>query len=199
MFTRIVSFTGASDIDGGIEYLKETVAPLLRQQKGFRGTTASVDRDGKVFSVLSLWETEADRDASESAVAKVRTEAEGIVGGTMSVEMFEQVLFETAGKPKPGVSLAIRRATTDPSTLDTTLAYFKREVLPQIKSEPGFLAVRQMVNRTTGESMVGTVWADVASMDAALKFAEARREQAKAQGVTLGEPSRREIVFLDMP
>ena len=36
MFTRVVSFNGAQDIDGGVEFLRETVTPLLRQQKGYR-------------------------------------------------------------------------------------------------------------------------------------------------------------------
>jgi len=89
MFTRIVSFTGAKDIDAGIAYVRDTVAPVLHQQKGFRGTTASADRAGKVFSVLSLWDTAADREASESALLKVREEGQKIIGGQLTVELFE--------------------------------------------------------------------------------------------------------------
>src|SRR5437588_525084 len=72
MYTRLVTFTGAADIDGGLNFVRDTVAPMLREQHGFRGITAGVDRSQGVLGVLSLFDTEADRDASESAMAKVR-------------------------------------------------------------------------------------------------------------------------------
>lgn len=198
MFSRVVSFTGAEDIDAGIQYTRETVAPLMHQQKGFRGTTASADRPGAVYGVLSIWETEADRDASESALAKVREEAQKIIGGQMSVEHFEEALVEVMQPPAVGSSLLIRRVSMDPAKVDDNLDYFKREVLPQIKANPGLLAVRQMINRETGDSMVGTVWADKASMEAAAEDSE-KRQQAAAARVSFGEQSRREVVFVDLP
>lgn len=197
MFSRVVNFTGAKDIDGGIRYISETVAPVLRQQKGFRGTTASVDRSGGVLGVLSLWDSEADRDASESALAKTREEGQKIIGGQMSVEVFEEALFEATAPPAVGSSLLIRRISMDPAKVDDNLEFFKREVLPQIKANPGLLAVRQMINRDTGDAIVGTVWADEASMRAAAEDA-ARRQQAAAGRVTFGEQSKREIVFIDL-
>ena len=75
MHTRVVSFEGAKDIDAGIKLTREKVVPLLKDQKGFRGLSASADRAGRVFSVLSLWDTAADRDATESVLAPVRAEA----------------------------------------------------------------------------------------------------------------------------
>ncbi|HXS64886.1 MAG TPA: hypothetical protein VN767_18690 [Streptosporangiaceae bacterium] len=94
MFTRIVTFTGASDIDAGVRYLQDTAAPLLHGQNGFRGVTASADRSGAVLSVLSLWATEADRDASESSVIKARDEGQRVTGGDFAVERFEELLLE---------------------------------------------------------------------------------------------------------
>jgi len=198
MFTRLVNFTEARDIDGGIRYLQETVAPLLHQQKGFRGTTASADRSGGAFGVLSVWESEADRDASESALAKAREEAQKIVGGHVSVEHFEETLLDVAGPPRVGSSLLIRRLSMDPAKVDENIEYFKAEVLPTIKANPGFLAVRQMVNRQTGDAVVGTVWTDEDSMRAAAEDA-AKRQQQAAGRVTFGEQSQREVVFIDMP
>jgi hypothetical protein len=93
MFTRIVTFTGASDIDAGVRYLQDTAAPLLHGQNGFRGVTASADRSGAVLSVLSLWATEADRDASESSVIKARDEGQRVIGGDFAVERFEELLL----------------------------------------------------------------------------------------------------------
>jgi heme-degrading monooxygenase HmoA len=198
MFTRTVTFTGATDIDAGMRYLQDTVAPLLREQKGFRGVTASADRSGGVLGVLSLWETEADRDASESTLVKAREEGRRVIGGEITVEHFEELLVEIANPPTPGCSLLLRRISMDPAKIDENLSYFRQEVLPQIKANPGFCAIRNMINRQTGEGIVGTVWADKASTDAAAEAAEARREQAVQRGVTFGEQTKREIVFVDL-
>ena len=198
MFTRIVTFTGATDIDAGVRYLQDTVAPLLREQKGFRGVTASADRSGGVLGVLSLWETEADRDASESTLVKAREEGQRVIGGAMTVAQFEEMLVETDKPPTVGCSLLLRRVSMDPAKIDENLGVFRREVLPEIKANPGFCAVRSMMNRQTGEGIVGTVWADKASADAAAEVAEARRQRAAQQGVTFGEQTKREIVFADM-
>jgi len=200
MFTRIVTFTGATDIDVGLRYLQDTVAPLLREQTGFRGVTASADRSGGVLAVLSLWETESDRDASESTLVKAREEGQRVIGGAMTVAQFEELLVETDKPPTVGCSLLVRPISMDPAKIDDNLGFFRRVVLPEIKANPGFCAVRAMVNRQTGAGMVGTVWADTASMDAAAEAAEVRRQQQAAQqGVTLGEQTKREIIFADMP
>jgi heme-degrading monooxygenase HmoA len=199
MFTRIVTFTGATDIDAGVRYLQNTAAPLLRNQKGFRGVTASADRSGGVLGVLSLWDTEADREASDSALDKSRAEAQRIISGRVTVELFEEVGVETAEPPTVGCSLLVRPISMDPAMIEENLDFFRREVLPQIKANPGFRAMRQMINRQTGEGMVGTVWADRAAMDAAAEAAEARRPVAAQQRVTFGEQSKREIVFAELP
>ena len=199
MFTRIVTFTGATDIDAGVRYLRDTAAPLLRNQKGFRGVSASADRSGGVLGVLSLWETEADRAASDSALDKSRAEAQRVIGGQVTVELFEELEVETAEPPTVGCSLLVRRVSMDPARIEENLDTFRREVLPEIKAAPGFRAIRRMINRQTGEAMVGTVWSDRAAMDAAAGAAEARRAQAARQGVTFGEQSKRELVFAELP
>ena len=198
MFTRTVTFTGVTGIDAGVRYLQDTVAPLLAEQKGFRGVSAGADRSGGVVGVLSLWETEADRDASASTLANARQEGQQIIGGEMTVEHFEELLYEVEQPPKVGCSLLLRRISMDPAKIEENLAFFRREVLPQIKAQPGFCAVRNMINRQTGEGMVGTVWTDKAAVDAAAEAAEARRPQAEQRGVTFGEQRKLEIVFADL-
>lgn len=196
MFTRVVQFQGAKDIDAGVAFVRDTVTPVLRQQKGFRGVTASADRSAGVIGVLTVWETEADRDASESALAKVRDEGAKIIGGEMSVETYEEMVVEMTGPPRLGASLLIRRISMEPAKIDDNVSFFKETVLPQMKASPGFLAVRNMINRSTGEGIVGTVWADAASMDAAAELAQQRQAQAAGR-VNFGEQSKREVLFVD--
>jgi heme-degrading monooxygenase HmoA len=199
MHTRIVTFTGAKDIDAGVSFVRDKVLPLVSEQKGYRGMTASADRDGGVFAVLTLWDTAEDRDASESTLAPYRREGAEIIGGDITVETFEELTSEVGESPPgPGSALFVTRVSMDPDKVDDNLAYFKSEVAPRIKASPGFQALRNMMNRSTGEGVVGSVWADAASRKQAANEAMARRDEAAARGVNLGEPIFRELLLADM-
>lgn len=200
MFVRVVGFTEAKHIDAGIDFVRDTVSSVLHQQKGFAGTIASADRANDVFGVLTRWETEADRDASESALLKVREEGQTIIGGRLSVEYFEEVRLEVVGGPaRVGSGLLVTRVTMEPAKIDDNLQYFEREVLPQIKQSPGLLFVRQLVNRQTGDAVVGTGWTDAAALRAGAAAAETRQRNTPDLPVTIVDRSQREVVFIDQP
>jgi hypothetical protein len=199
MHTRLVTFVGAKDIDGGVDFLRRRVVPVLGEQQGYRGVTASAERSTGVLGILSLWETAADRDASESALAKSREEGLGIVGGELSVETFEQLVAEMGDSPPgPGSSLMLTRIRMDPDKIDENLAFFKRDVLPRIKASPGFQALRNMMNRETGQGLVGSAWSSQDAMRSAAEEAMTRREEGVARGVEFGDTSYREILFADL-
>jgi heme-degrading monooxygenase HmoA len=201
MFVRVLTFAGAHHIDEGIRFVRDEAVPVLRQQHGYRGVWVSADRSGGVLGVLSRWETEADLDASDSALAKSRQDGNRVIGGTLTVELFEEALWEVAQPPVAGSSvLRLRRTDMDPARVDENLEFFRSVALPELRSAPGFQAVRNMVNRRDGTGMVGTVWADAAAMEAGDAAGTARRQRAAAErGVRFGEESTREIVFADVP
>jgi len=199
MFVRVVTFTGAGDIDGGLQVLKETVAPLLGQQHGWRGTTASASRATGEFSVLTQWETKADLDASESAMHKVRADAKDIIGGDLSVDVYEQMVFDVVKPPKVGARLLVRPISMELSKVDENTEFFKSTVLPQIKSTPGYLALRYLINRETGRGAVGSLWDTDEALNAAAKAAEERRAMGEQRGISFGDLSKRETVFADLP
>jgi hypothetical protein len=199
MHTRLVSFTGAKNIDQGVDYVREEVLPNLNAQHGYRGATASADRSGGVLSILSLWETEADREASESALAKNRQEGLGIIGGEMTVEVFEQLLAEISARPVIGSPLMVTRISMEPTKIDENFVFFQSEVLPRIKSNPGFRSVRTMMNRQTGHGLVGVVWADQEAMESAAALAPSRRQPSIDRGVRFHGDSFREIALVDLP
>jgi len=199
MFTRFVTYTGVSDIDAGARYISETAAPLMRQQNGYSGGIVSADRSAGILGVLSIWATEDDRDASDGAFSKVRDEILETIGGEATVEYFEQAVVAMVARPTVGSSLLLRRISMDPAKVADNLDYFRQEVLPQMTAQPGCLTVRHMINRETGEGLVGTSWTDEASMLAAAEEADKRRQLATDRGVIFGKQSRREIVFVDLP
>jgi heme-degrading monooxygenase HmoA len=198
MFTRLLTFTGTDNIDAGVTYLRDEVLPVLHAQRGYGGVTASASRSERVIGILSLWDTEADRDASDSALGKARQEAAKLVGGDLSVETFELVVAEIREPADVGSALMVTRLSMQPAKIDENLGFFNSEVLPRITAAPGFRALRNMVNRQSGEGVVGSAWADQDAMMAASEQAMARRPEAISRGVNFGETSYREIVFADL-
>lgn len=196
MYARIVQSAAATDIDGGVAFVRDTVVPLAREQHGYRGLAVSADRAAALFGVVSLWTERADLEASDSAMAKVRAEGQQIIGGELTVEAFEEVVFEVTQPPTVGTSLLVRRLTMDPAMVDDNIAFFRDTILPQIKATSGFRGVRQLVNRETGSAIVATLWDDAAAMDQAAVEAQARQAQAAGR-VTFGDQTRREILFID--
>jgi hypothetical protein len=119
--------------------------------------TPKRSRHGKMH-ILSTWESEVDRDASDSALGKARDEATEIIGGVMKVENLENLVSEVVNPPRPGSALMVSPFSMDPGTIEANLSFFKNEIVPRIKAAPGFCSLRNMVNRNTGERYVGTVW-----------------------------------------
>ena len=199
MHTRVVNFAGAKDIDAGIRLLQDKVLPAMKNQKGYRGLTASADRAGGLLGVLSLWDTAEDREASDSVLAPFRQEAAEVIGGEMKIENYELLMSEVGQEPpRPGSALMVTRISMDPGKVDENLAFFKSDVAPRIKASEGFRGLRNMMNRATGEGIVGTAWSDQEALNRAADDAQTRRDEATARGVRIGERSMREIVLVDL-
>lgn len=196
MFVRVNTVTGAQNIDAGVAFLQDKVIPQLKAQKGFRGLTASGNRATGDFGILGLWETLEDLEASDSAVSKIRQEAMAAIGGQITVATMEQMVGEVA-QPRSlvGCPLRIVRVKMDPAHVDEHAAFFRSDVLPELKAAPGFLAVRNMVNRATGEGVVGTIWADEDQMRSNEARADERRQRAADRGVQIGDPTYRTVLL----
>jgi hypothetical protein len=81
--------------------------------------------------------------------------------------------------------------------VDENVAFFRGEVLPAIKASPGFRAVRNVIDRTTGRVLSAIIVSDEAALRAAEVGFEARREPGEAHGIRFGETTHREVVLVD--
>ena len=84
-------------LDEGIQIYRESVLPEMRQQPGFKGVMALVDRStGKAIS-LSLWGTEADARASGVGSAYMQAnlaKLAPLVAAAPIIETYEVVVQE---------------------------------------------------------------------------------------------------------
>jgi heme-degrading monooxygenase HmoA len=97
-FVRLVTVNGDPEkVDAGIVSIRNHVLPVLKAQKGYRATIASVDRQTGRLAASTVWETKADLDASESKLAGPRAEAAKAAGAgphDVQVEIFETAFVE---------------------------------------------------------------------------------------------------------
>ena len=198
MFTRLLTFRQAHDIEAGIAYLRQDILPLLRQQYGYRGVSASADRAARTFVVLTVWESEAGRDASDSVFVKTTTGVHDLVGGEYFVEQFEQVGEAITKPPVPGCWLNLVRVRLDPAAIDEHLMFFDAELLPQIASVPGFCSLRILVDRSTGRGAVSSVWENRTSLEGALASLPARVTAAMERGIAIEGVAQSEIVVAEI-
>ena len=198
MHTRLLTFRGAEDIDGGAAFLREKALPVISAQTGYRGVTASGNRSANVFGVLSIWETEQDRAASDTALGEARDEVLGIVGGDLTVENFE---VAAAGAVKPITAeckLLITRLSMDPADVEDVVAFFNSEVFPFFKSQPGFCGLHNLIDRSSGKAVVGSAWETSEAIDAYLGVQPERRTVAESHGVRFDGQETREILFTEI-
>ena len=90
-----------------------------------------------MVTILSLWDSQADLEASESAADKARDDVARVMGGEVSVERYEQTVWEAGDtRPGPGAKLHFRHIKIDPERIDDNLEFFRHTVVPEMKARP---------------------------------------------------------------
>jgi heme-degrading monooxygenase HmoA len=95
-FTRLNTLAGKPEqIDAALAAYKKDVVPLLKSLKGFRAATMVANRESGKIWVTSIWETAADREASDAQLTELRRKTASTAGaGDVNVEHFESVHVE---------------------------------------------------------------------------------------------------------
>jgi len=196
MYARNVIFTG-TNVDQAVSFLEKEVSPVASQQKGFRQLAAAGDRSSGVVSILSVWDTLDDLEASDSAIAKFRQEGPERFGGELStVDAFEQVVMESGKEPpQPGCVIRIVETRLQLDRIDEAIATFRDENVPAILATPGVRAVRNLINRQTGQGRLSVVYTDQAAMNAADAARRQRMAAARERGIEFGDERIMEVLY----
>jgi len=94
-FARLVTSTRPLEqLDALQREIQGRILPMMTKQKGFRTAATAVNRtNGKVLGGSS-WDTAADREASDAALAPIRQELMATGGSTALVENFDIVFAD---------------------------------------------------------------------------------------------------------
>lgn len=205
MHVRIVRLTGSpAKLSEGVEHFKDKIAPALKQIHGHKGATLAVDRATGKGLVASYWHDEATMRASEEAAKPLREQGSSAFGGSPGVpEHYEVALQHRSHPPKADTWARVTTIRGDRAKVDEGIGIFEKQVIPALKQLPGFRGALLFVDRTTGNSVVATVWDTKAALDDSHASVLPLREQAaKAMGATGSESVQVEtfeIVHSDAP
>ena len=97
MYARMTTIHSPADrMDEGIDKVKETILPLMRDIPGFKGVLGLVDRTASTGLTLTLWEDEQAMQRGEEEGARLREEvAKAMKAETEPmVNRYEVVLIE---------------------------------------------------------------------------------------------------------
>jgi heme-degrading monooxygenase HmoA len=96
MLARITMTEGPPKrIDESIRFMRETVLPEAKKMKGFKGSYLLVDRKTGKQMGITLWETEADLNASTEAAKRLRAK----FVQTASAQPAKVEVYEVAVQP----------------------------------------------------------------------------------------------------
>ena len=71
MYARVTSIRFPPDIKVEVSSVAQGLAPILKQQRGFKGLEVLTDPNAGEGIIVSSWETEADAEASEASPSYV--------------------------------------------------------------------------------------------------------------------------------
>jgi heme-degrading monooxygenase HmoA len=95
-FVRVNEFKGAPEsIDESIAFARDRVLPVLKAQKGFLGNVVAIDRATGRLTATSIWDSAANREASEAVLGDLRRQA-GRTGSNApaKVELYESAFVD---------------------------------------------------------------------------------------------------------
>jgi heme-degrading monooxygenase HmoA len=97
-FARINLLRGSPDkLDEAVRFVREQTVAVVTQQPGFRAVLMGANRQTGRAIVTSVWDTAADRDASDALLRELRRQAGQVAGADqVQVELYEVAFAEVS-------------------------------------------------------------------------------------------------------
>jgi heme-degrading monooxygenase HmoA len=92
MFARVTTLQGSPDkVDEGIRHVREETLPAAKGLRGFKGMYMLLDRKTGNSLGITLWETEAELQASTEAANRLRAQVTQTAAATQppKVDIYE--------------------------------------------------------------------------------------------------------------
>jgi heme-degrading monooxygenase HmoA len=153
VYARSTTIHGRPEnIDAGIKFVINEVAPLLDKIDGCRGLSLLADRETGQCIVTSSWATEEAMLASDDALRPIRDRGRDIAGGSMQIDSWEIAVMH---RSHHGECCRVSWLQGDVEAMIDT---FRMGILPDLEQTTGFCSASLLVNRSTGLGCATTAW-----------------------------------------
>jgi heme-degrading monooxygenase HmoA len=201
MHARVLRLKGSAEkVDDGIENYKSRVAPALRDQDGYGGARLLVNRETGASMSITFWRDDAASQASFAALTSIRAEATSrFAAGAPETKVYEAVVQHRPQPTEPGNWVRLTTLNGDPIKVEDGVRHFESQVIPQASKLHGFRAAILLVDRTTGEAMVATVWDSKSDLDGSSSQAGPIRTAAsEVMGANDPQVESYEVAFAEL-
>ncbi|KRF32420.1 hypothetical protein [Nocardioides sp. Soil805] len=176
MYARSSTFHGRPDqVDAGIAFVENEVAPMLHDITGSRGLSFIVDRHDGQCIATSSWESEEAMRASDGQLRAMRDRGKGILGASLQIDEWEIAVMH---RDQHGQCCRVSWLQGD---LDAMTDTFRTSILRDLEETAGFCGASLLVNSSTGMGCASTVWQDRAAMEASRASADDMRSRTASE------------------
>ncbi|MFW6869453.1 hypothetical protein ACOACQ_18830 [Nocardioides sp. CPCC 206347] len=173
MYARSSTFHGKPDnIDAGIRFVQDEVAPRLDATEGCRGLSLLVDRETGYCIATSSWDSEEAMAASDELLRSLRDRGKDILGASLQVDSWEITVMH---RNQHGECCRVSWIEGD---LDTMAETFRVGIMPQLEELDGFCSASLLVDRSARLGCATTAWESRAAMEASRSMAHDMRARA---------------------
>jgi len=180
MYVRVIRLKGTPEkADEALKHWTSGVLPAVKKQKGFAGVTVLGNRQtGDGYSV-SYWETEKAMKEAREHVMPEGLKALGMTGGSIVEEDECEVAVLERFKPaKAGAFIRLTSGTFPAANVAEAISFFKTNVVPTAKNQPGVRTAFAFVNRQTGRTFSGSGWDSQKDLENSAATATGLRDEA---------------------
>src|SRR5580698_1842376 len=158
-----------------VKFVENEVRPMVESQPGNLGMAMKLNPDIGVAILESFWVSGDALRASERMAAPNRAAAVRRASGTVAVERYSVPVFEREAPLHSGEGVRVTRLDVQPGAVEDTVAAFGDVTVPWLADTEGFCSTLLFIDRTSGRSVVETVWRDREALAASRSAAAAIR------------------------
>lgn len=191
MYARVTTAIFQRDkFDDAVNYFRDHLAEI-RQQRGNRDLLFLLDHASGKSLIVTLWESDADREASESSgyyAARMKELAQYLIGQPTR-DVFEVTVDESAGKDQPHFV----RATTLPlqvDKIDEAIRVMNTSVVPAARQQQAWRRLLSLGDRASGKAITFSFWENEATLRASESDGFYQAQVAKILPLSAGQPTR---------
>ncbi len=179
-----------------VKFVENEVRPVVEGQPGNLGMALKLNADLGLAILESFWVSGDALRVSERMVAPNRAAAVRRATGTVTVERYSVPVFEREAPLYSGEGVRVTRLDVQPDAVEDTVATFGGVTVPWLADTEGFCSTLLFIDRTSGRSVVETIWRDPEALAASRSAAAAIRvDTVRATNGVIRSVEEYQLVF----